>query len=249
MVKKKRRGAHINMKLMICDDSTAFTSELRRRIEDICAYEDWPLNCVVYNSVHEVSCADLSDVKAVFLDIELPDGDGIELAAKLRASYPELILVFVSAYIKYAPTGYKVDAFRYLLKSRLDEELREILEDVLNKIYSVNDVIQLKTRDDIQLLALRDILYFEGTGRRMVLAHIYSPPATLDCFGKLSDLEDELSNRGFLRIQKSYLVNMAHVKRLRGYLAVMTDGRELRVSELNYSKIRERYLVWKGRTI
>lgn len=249
MVKKKGLGASIDMKLLICDDSTAFAIELERRIEDICAYEDWPFICAVYNSANEALCADLSDVKVAFLDIELPDGDGIELAAKLHAKYPELILVFVSAYIKYAPAGYKVEAFRYLLKSRLNEELREILKDVLTRIYSVGEVIRLKTRDDLQLLPLRDILYFEGTGKRMVLAHLCTQPSTLDCFGKLSELEEQLSHRGFLRLQKSYLVNMAHVKRLSGYRAVMTNGRELKVSELNYPEIRERYLVWKGRTI
>lgn len=34
------------MRLMICDDNAAFARELRRRIEDICAYEDWPLDCL-----------------------------------------------------------------------------------------------------------------------------------------------------------------------------------------------------------
>ena len=119
MVKKKRHGACFTMKLMICDDNAAFARELRRRIEDICAYEDWPLDCLIFEKPQDVLNADLYGVKAAFLDIEMPGGNGIELAKQLRIKHPEMILVFVTAYIEYAPSGYKVDAFRYLLKSKV----------------------------------------------------------------------------------------------------------------------------------
>lgn len=234
------------MKLMICDDNAAFARELRRKIEDICAYEDWPLDCLIFEKPQDVLNADLSGVKAAFLDIEMPGGNGIELARQLRTKYPEMILVFVTAYIEYAPSGYKVDAFRYLLKSRVDEELREVLEGIRERLYSSSDVVSLKTRDGECVFSLKDVLYFEGTAQRMVLAHISSRAEPLTCLGKLSELETSLAGKGFLRIQKSFLVNMTHLRRISGYRAFMSDGKELKVSELNYSKIREQYLLWKG---
>lgn len=246
MVKKKRHGACFTMKLMICDDNAAFARELRRRIEDICAYEDWPLDCLIFEKPQDVLNADLYGVKAAFLDIEMPGGNGIELAKQLRIKYPEMILVFVTAYIEYAPSGYKVDAFRYLLKSKVDEELREILEGIRERLYNSSDVVSLKTRDGDCVLPLKDVLYFEGTAQRMVLAHVMGHEGPVTCQGKLSALEESLSGKGFLRIQKSFLVNMAHLRRISGYRAFTSNGKELKVSELNYSKIREQYLLWKG---
>lgn len=246
MVKKKRHGACFTMKLMICDDNAAFARELRRRIEDICAYEDRPLDCLIFEKPQDVLNADLYGVKAAFLDIEMPGGNGIELAKQLRIKYPEMILVFVTAYIEYAPSGYKVDAFRYLLKSKVDEELREILEGIRERLYNSSDVVSLKTRDGDCVLPLKDVLYFEGTAQRMVLAHVMGHEGPVTCQGKLSALEESLSGKGFLRIQKSFLVNMAHLRRISGYRAFISNGKELKVSELNYSKIREQYLLWKG---
>lgn len=246
MVKKKRHGACFTMKLMICDDNAAFARELRRRIEDICAYEDWPLDCLIFEKPQDVLNADLSGVKAAFLDIEMPGGNGIELARLLRIKYPEMILVFVTAYIEYAPSGYKVDAFRYLLKSRVDEELREILEGIRERLYSSSDVVSLRTHDGDCVLPLKDVLYFEGTAQRMVLAHVMGHEGPVTCQGKLSALEESLSGKGFLRIQKSFLVNMTHLRRISGHRAFISNGKELKVSELNYSKIREQYLLWKG---
>ena len=247
MVKKKRPGACFPMRLMICDDNAAFARELRRRIEDICAYEDWPLDCLIFDKPQDVLNADLSGVKAAFLDIEMPVGNGIELARQLRIKYPEMILVFVTAYIEYAPSGYKVEAFRYLLKSQVDEELREILEGIRERLYSSSsDVVSLRTHDGDCVLPLKDVLYFEGTAQRMVLAHVMGHEGPVTCQGKLSALEESLSGKGFLRIQKSFLVNMTHLRRISGYQAFISNGKELKVSELNYSKIREQYLLWKG---
>ena len=246
MVKKKRHGACFTMKLMICDDNAAFARELRRRIEDICAYEDWPLDCLIFEKPQDVLNADLYGVKAAFLDIEMPGGNGIELAKQLRIKYPEMILVFVTAYIEYAPSGYKVDAFRYLLKSKVDEELREILEGIRERLYNSSDVVSLRTHDGDCVLPLKDVLYFEGTAQRMVLAHVMGHEGPVTRQGKLSALEESLSGKGFLRIQKSFLVNMTHLRRISGYRAFISNGKELKVSELNYSKIREQYLLWKG---
>ncbi len=246
MVKKKRLGACFPMRLMICDDNAAFARELRRRIEDVCAYEDWPLDCLIFDKPQDVLNADLSGVKAAFLDIEMPVGNGIELARQLRIKYPEMILVFVTAYIEYAPSGYKVEAFRYLLKSQVDEELREILEGIRERLYNSSDVVSLRTHDGDCVLPLKDVLYFEGTAQRMVLAHVMGHEGPVTCQGKLSALEESLSGKGFLRIQKSFLINMTHLRRISGYRAFISNGKELKVSELNYSKIREQYLLWKG---
>ena len=172
--------------------------------------------------------------------------NGIELAKQLRIKYPEMILVFVTAYIEYAPSGYKVDAFRYLLKSKVDEELREILEGIRERLYNSSDVVSLRTHDGDCVLPLKDVLYFEGTAQRMVLAHVMGHEGPVTCQGKLSALEESLSGKGFLRIQKSFLVNMTHLRRISGYRAFISNGKELKVSELNYSKIREQYLLWKG---
>ena len=135
------------MKLMICDDNAAFARELRRRIEDICAYEDWPLDCLIIEKPQDDLNADLYGVKAAYLNIEMPGGNGIELAKQLRIKHPEMILGFVTAFIEYAPSGYKGDAFRYLLKSKVDEELREILEGIRERLYNSSDVVSLKARD------------------------------------------------------------------------------------------------------
>ena len=62
----------------------------------------------------------------------------------------------------------------------------------------------------------------------------------------LTSLESELEAHGFLRIHKSFLVNMQHIRKVRSRECLLTDGTTLAVSEKNYSQQKQKYLLWKG---
>ena len=163
--------------------------------------------------------------------------------------YPDVVLVFVTDYIEYAPAGYRVDAFRYLLKSRLELELSDALDEIVDKLYVGQATIQVKSRSEDVPLQLKDIVYIEGTGRRRVLVHLAGVEAPMECSGKLTEFEDALKSDGFLRLQRSFLANMRHIKKISGYTAYLDDGTELKVSDRNYNALRNTFLAWKGRHI
>lgn len=238
------------MKIALCDDDMIFASELKLKIQHICAKKDWPLHCEKYCSPVALLAADLSSVQIVFLDIDMPDIDGLSVAQQIREQFHDVIIVFVTSWIEYAPAGYCVNAFRYILKYNLDSELEACFDAIQEKIYSSQECINISTKDFFMEVALKDSLFFEGTSRRVVLLHLLQKTdneSPIECLGKLSDYEDRLQDKGFLRIQKSYLVNMQYVDKIRNYLALLRDGRELKVSEKNYSHICKQYVMWKGR--
>lgn len=234
------------MKIAICDDNSPFVCKLKNLISDYCAKKDLPLDCSLYYSPSSVLSTDLSSVQAIFLDIDMPKISGLEVAKQLRHKWPDLIIVFVTAYIEYAPAGYRVNAFRYLLKTRINEELTAVLDDIQQKLYANQETILLRQGDCNIPIALKDILYFEGTPRRKVLVHLLNEAEPLHCSGELTQFVDSLREKGFLRIQKSYLANMAHIIRIRSYKVTLRNYEVLNASEKNYSNICEEYLQWKG---
>lgn len=106
--------------------------------------------------------------------------------------------------------------------------------------------IQLSGKEGILDFEVAEILYFEGSASRQVLVHT-ADGQVIPCRGKLSTLEQALEPKGFLRIQKSYLVNMAHIRRIKNYLACLDNGEELKTTERNYRQICDRFLNWTGR--
>lgn len=249
MLRKNRVRVCETMEFVICDDNQLFMNELQNKIEEICAKRDWNYKCKLYLHVRTLLSIDLSSVKVVFLDIDMPEVNGLEAAKILRDKYPDLIIVFVTAYIEYAPSGYKVNAFRYLLKNKLDKELEQILNEIHEKLYFDADNISLKQKDQDMVVSIKNISYFEGTSHRMVVVHTTNSRETFECLGKLSDFEETLKEKGFLRIQKSFLVNMRHVKQISGYNAYMDNGQKIKTSESNYAAICNTFLKWKGKNL
>jgi DNA-binding LytR/AlgR family response regulator len=235
------------MKIAILDDDALFTKELDRLIRLCCAQRDWPLECQIFHSAKSFLAEDLSSIQVAFLDIDMPDLSGLEVARILRQTYPELILVFVTAWIQYAPAGYCVNALRYLLKNQLAEEIPPCLDAIQEKLFENKETILVEQADATVEIALKDILYFEGTARRRVLLHTQNAhtPA-MECVGKLSDYAQRLESRGFLRIHKSFLVNMYYIDRIVNYTALLRNGVKIKVSEKNYKEICQQYVLWKG---
>lgn len=236
------------LQIAICDDNLKFAQMLQGRIRSHFAAVDGACAFLLFTDPQKLVRSDLSAVQILFLDVDMPGLNGIDAAREIRRSYPELFLVFVSAWVEYAPEGYQVNAFRYLLKQRLDEELPACLEDIWSRLAQGQDRLRLSCREGAVDVRLGEILYLEGSSYRMVLVH-RTDGSVVECRGKLSDFEAELAPRGFLRIQKSFVVNMRCIRRIQGYRAWLKNGEVLHTTEKNYGPMRDRYLLWRGQQL
>lgn len=237
------------MKIIVCDDEPKHAVALQHRLIDYSALMDIAIECEVYTSSQAVLEADLTTFHVAFLDIDMPSINGMELAGALRQRYPELILIFVTSYIEYAPAGYRVNAFRYLLKTHLSEELPTVLDELQQRLYSSQATISLHYREGNTLVSTKSILYLEGTPNRRVFVHLINSQEPLDCSGKLGEYEQLLRDKGFLRIQKSFLVNMLHINRISNYRAFLRNGKYIKTTEKNYTQVCNVFLQWKGQQL
>lgn len=235
------------MKIAICDDIREFAFELKHKIEKICAKQDLLLDSIVFTSPSAMLERDMSTTQALFLDIDMPEKNGLEAARELREKYPELILVFVTAFIEYAPVGYNVSAFRYLLKQQLDDNLPSVIEDIQKKLIESSAYIIVEQKSGAVSVPLKDILYLEGTQYRMVLFHQINDMHPIEATGKLSYYEQQLKGRGFLRLQRSFIANMSYIAKISNYQVCLKNGVTLNASEKDYKQIQALFLQWKGR--
>ena len=243
----------VNMiQIVICDDNQPFMESLRGEIRNILNHHG--IDAVIFTFEDAALIPDkvLSRCDVFFLDIDFAGKQytGIDVARKIRQVRHDSVVIFVTNFIEYAPEGYEVQAFRYLLNRDIHIKLEQCLIQAIDKFQSSHEIIQINISGEILSLSLSEILYIESQ-RHLALIHVLKQGTqtikTYRFYSSLTSLEQQLSAQGFLRIQKSYLVNMRRIRKYQCNEAVLDNGTILKVSEKNYAAQKKQYLLWKGR--
>ena len=195
------------LKAIVVDDEQPAREELKYLIKEAGGVE---VVAEAANAAEAIATLQSHACDVMFLDINMPDANGLKLAGALRTlKYPPSV-VFVSAYSEYAVDAFEVRAVDYLLKpvelERLKESIktvevrRAILANHKNSIkipceksgkkveLNAKDIIFARARDDYAFIQARSGKYFATTS--------------------LSALEKQVESAGFMRVHRSYLVNM-----------------------------------------
>ncbi len=190
----------------------------------------------------------------VFLDIEMPGGSGLDVARRIE--HPAAI-VFTTAYQQYAVTAFELSAVDYLLKPFGPERFREAVERALaarglesqtRRTARLDEALEqshplarlfLRERDTILPVPVERIVRIEAEGD-YVMVHTRERSYLVRL--RLQDLESRLGDR-FLRVHRSHLVNLDHVKVFEHnddvrLVVVMTDGTRILASRARSRELR-----------
>lgn len=170
----------------------------------------------------------------LFLDILMPELDGLSLARELREFDKDMLIIFITGKIEFMQTGYEVRAFRYLLKEQIETGLPKIWQDIRKELLDRADAYLTYEFDrKIYRCSCRDVLYLESNLRRVILHTINETAAW---YGKLDDLAAKYPM--FVRIHKSYLVNRRHIRSISAGTVVLSNGDILPISR-KYANLLE----------
>lgn len=244
------------LQIAICDDEPYYREKIQSLLVQYLGKKNLESAFHCYQSGKEFLSSRENSVKydIVFMDISMKELDGIQTASQIRAFHSDTQLVFVTAFIDYALEGYKVNAVRYIMKDTLDTAIPECMDAILQKMRLSQ--VTFPFMDGDATLYTDNILYIES--RRHKSYFYYMQPCvtnsgatqsgvvTYQIYEKLDCIEQKLSDYGFLRIHKSYLVNMRHIRRLSGYVALLDTGEELPIPRQRYQTVRELFVTYKG---
>ena len=164
-------------------------------------------------------------VDVAFLDIQMQELNGLELARVLGPSGPRVI--FTTAFSQYALEGYRVDALDYLVKpfnyeeflraagkARAYAELTSQHAAPAGPGPEEEEYLFLKAEYQLVRVALSDVLYVEGL-KDYVKVHLKSSPRALLSLMSLKAMEEKLPARRFMRIHRSFIVALDKVEAVR----------------------------------
>lgn len=163
----------------------------------------------------------------VFMDIELPDLDGMSAAAKLRAIDKSVILIFVTNLAQFAVKGYEVDALDFVVKPVSYYVLSLKLRRAMERLNRQSDAeLKITVDDALVRIKISDLKYVEVQGHKLLY---HTESGCYKTYGSLKKTEELLADANFERCNACYLVNLKYVTAIKGY-SLFIGGEELQIS-------------------
>lgn len=250
------------IRVMLVDDERPSLNELQYILNQM---EGVKVEAMFSDSIDALQNFSAIDPDVVFLDIEMPELDGLSLAEELIQQKPDLAIIFATAFDHYALKAFEHHALDYVLKPFESERIqkamdrirdrvgeREELEERFAQIESFRrDEFQVKrisvwVNDRIVLIPLEKIAYFvaeEGT------VFVVEGSARHELHATMAQLEARFSSDGFFRCHRSFLVNLAKVEELIPWFnntyVLKIAGREedIPVSRSRVKALKEHYQI------
>jgi len=201
------------------------------------------------SAVEALSILHREPIDVIFSDIQMSDLSGLELARVISGMDPakKPLLIFTTAYDQYALQGYKVDAIDYLLKPFSYEDflraaskaqrLKEGGAPSRGVSHTNEDFILFKVEYQHVKVFHRNIRYIEGL-KDYVKVHLENTRKPIISLSSLKSLEERLPADQFMRIHRSYIINLNQVSAI-SRNAVTIGETELPVSENYRENVRQ----------
>ncbi|QIY84727.1 two component transcriptional regulator, LytTR family [Epilithonimonas bovis DSM 19482] len=194
------------------------------------------------NPVTALSFLEENPVDLVFSDIEMPKINGLDF---LRTLENPPVFIFITAYREFALDGFDTGATDYLVKPVRFDRFLKAIQKAKNHIdlkrdstnsQNENDKIFIKSEGKIIKILLSEILYIEAQGDYLnvvTTSEIYSTQMTLTA------MEENLQNKKFFRIQRSFILNLDFVRSIHGNMVELLNGKSISVSVNKKDELRK----------
>lgn len=212
-------------KVSIVDDEKSACDELGRMLAEYGKEHGAAFSVKAYPGAEAYLAARDADSDIIFLDIDMPGLNGMELAKEIRKTRPDVILIFCTNLEQFALNGYEVEASGYIVKPIRKYSFDFYMDKSIKRLQRSKKAegeggckIYIKAIEGRRCICVNDIGYVE-VGRHKLSYHTYKngvPDEVIQARGSMQETEALLAPFGFIRSSISYLVNLAYVKEIRG---------------------------------
>lgn len=230
------------MRIAICDDEKQICEFLKEKIRRYYFSNDINFSIQTFENGEKLLESDLNLIDVLFLDVEMPGRNGMKVAKAIREKNKEMIIVFLTAYSEFVFESFKVDAFRYLVKPVNNQELNETLDAIQQKFTETEDYLSFQFQNEMYSVKYSDIVYIEGMRDKI---WIYCKEHTYRWRCTLKNLCDQLSDKGFFQVHRSYIINMNKIQKYNSQTVSLDGDFEVPISKYRLNEFKEEYLkLW-----
>lgn len=199
----------MTIQIGICDDEEIFLECLKEQIDLQLQFTGIKYKLHVFsNGNNLLNISEKLVLDIVFLDIEMPLINGLEVASSLRETNPFIHIIFVTNREDLVFSSFKYRPFRFIRKQRIAEELPEAISHIAKVMKEENQYYTINICNSVKQIKISDILYFESLKHDI---YIHTQSEKIRIKSNLTKIEKEMYIHGFIRVHSGYLVNYKYI--------------------------------------
>lgn len=236
-----------NVQIGVCDDQKEIREMIVEKVKKF-----YPAGEVVSYDSGQALLDALYLPDILFLDIQMPEMDGMETARNLRKRNQQMAIIFVTVTKDYVFQSFDVGAFHYLLKPFEDAKFEEVLQNAVRQfeegkarragLEGERQPLMVTVKGEHITIPLEDIVYAEVFNRKII---IHTMDADIEYYGKMKELEKK-AGEDFYRPHRGYLINFNFVRKYDATTIYLKKGQAL-MSKQNYQEFVKSYLRFNQR--
>lgn len=218
----------MKLKIAICDDESSQREYMKSVVtkwaqtrSHFCEITDYPSA-----EAFLFEYSESKDYDILLLDIEMKEMNGVELAKRVRSENEAVQMVFITGYPDFISDGYDVCALHYLMKPVSEEKLISVLDRAIKNLSRAEKRLMVSFDRQTEYIPFSEIVYLEA---QMNYTVIHTRIAEYKMKSSLSNIENKLDD-GFFRCQRSFIVNLAQVQRIKSDSVVLKNGKAIPIS-------------------
>lgn len=230
------------IQLCLCDDDDILLEKYKNMLVDIASRYEIELRISAFNSGEKLlfylsECP--SKVDIIYLDIIMANMTGVETARRLRNLESDAIIIFLTSNSDYVFEAFDVNPLNYLVKSTSNKRFEEVfLKAVRNIEKGKGEFFLCKSGALKKRIPYENITYFEVQGR---IVTVHYDKKKFDFYGSMKQLEKQLNKKGFIRCQRSILVNAKYIEEIGKDALKLLDGTDIQIGQVYLNKIKVTY--------
>lgn len=235
------------IQIAICDDEEIIRKQIGNTISYYFSTKQIDYKIHYYESgVDLLNANDKIHFSFIFLDIQLGEHNGVQIAQLIRTKQSRPInIVFITSYAEYQTKVLSIHIFDYLIKPVNKDRIYKVLDDLMfwynKEETNQQERIRFKTINGILTIFIDDLVYFEYSNRRI---NIVTKNNIYYMYGKIKDINKKMARYNFISPHAAYIINMNEIKQYykSDNKVIMTDGKEIPISQLKAKGFRESYM-------
>ncbi len=238
---KQKGMVDMLLHIAVCDDDENDLNSLLSHLSAVCADLELLTQIDSFTSgEHFLSACIAKNYDIVFMDIYLNDINGIDAVRDVQINWPQTShYVFTTISSEHAIEAFNLNAAHYLVKPLKREKIREAVERCISFYPAKNKrSLEIKTGRKQISIPMEDITYIEVTNTRCA---VHTQDRSFQTYTSLNALFTLLDEDLFLRVQKSFVVNMAFIDSFFYDHIVLKDGTEISISRNKRTELKKQY--------